>query len=177
MMTGSQRIRDIVQTLKNFSHLDEAQWKATNLDRELERTLAMFKNRLNSQIEISKNYGSLTLVDCQPSQLAQVFFSLLDNALDAIEDTGKRGCISIRTEQTSPDWITISISDTGTGIDPEIHGKIFDPFFTTKPPGQGTGLGLSTCYQVIVKGHGGKIRCVSQLGEGTQIIIELPVSR
>jgi two-component system, NtrC family, sensor kinase len=177
MMTGSQRIRDIVQTLKNFSHLDESQWKATNLDRELERTLAMFKNRLNSQIEISKNYGSLTLVDCQPSQLAQVFFSLLDNALDAIEDSGKRGCISIRTEQTSPDWITISISDTGTGIDPEIQGKIFDPFFTTKPPGQGTGLGLSTCYQVIVKGHGGKIRCVSQLGEGTQIIIELPVSR
>lgn len=177
MMTGSQRIRDIVQTLKNFSHLDEAQWKATNLDRELERTLAMFKNRLNSHIEISKNYGSLTLVDCQPSQLAQVFFSLLDNALDAIEDTGKRGCISIQTEQTSPDWITISIRDTGTGIDPEIQGKIFDPFFTTKPPGQGTGLGLSTCYQVIVKGHGGKIRCVSQLGEGTQIIIELPVSR
>jgi two-component system, NtrC family, sensor kinase len=177
MMTGSQRIRDIVQTLKNFSHLDEAEWKATNLDRELERTLAMFKNRFTSKIEVSKNYGSLTFVDCQPSQLDQVFFSLIDNALDAIEETKKVGRISIRTEQTSPDWITISIADTGTGIDPEIQGKIFDPFFTTKAPGQGTGLGLSTCYQVIVKGHGGKIRCVSQPGQGTEMIIELPVSR
>jgi signal transduction histidine kinase len=109
--------------------------------------------------------------------MAQVFFSLIDNALYAIENTGKGGCLSIRTEQASPDWITISIGDTGTGIKPEIQGKIFDPFFTTKAPGQGTGLGLSTCYQVIVKGHGGKIRCVSQPGEGTEMIIELPVSR
>ncbi|MGB5898999.1 MAG: GAF domain-containing protein [Geitlerinemataceae cyanobacterium] len=177
MMNGSQRIRDIVQTLKNFSHLDEAQWKATNIDREIDRTLAMFKNRLTSQIEVSKKYGSLTFIDCQPSQMAQVFFSLIDNALYAIENTGKGGCLSIRTQQASPDWITISIGDTGTGIKPEIQGKIFDPFFTTKAPGQGTGLGLSTCYQVIVKGHGGKIRCISQPGEGTEMIIELPVSR
>lgn len=177
MMTGSQRIRDIVQTLKNFSHLDEAEWKSINIDRELERTLAMFKNRLDSTLKVYKKYGSLTFVECQPSQMAQVFFSLIDNALDAIEETGKGGCLTIVTDRPSPDWLTITIGDTGVGIPPEIQSKIFDPFFTTKAPGQGTGLGLSTCYQAIVKGHGGKIRCVSQPGQGTEITIELPVSR
>jgi two-component system, NtrC family, sensor kinase len=177
MVAGSQRIRNIVQTLKNFSHLDESDWKVTNLNEGLEQTLAMFEHRLNSRIEVNKSYGKLPVIQCQPSQINQVFFNLIDNALDAIEDTGKRGRISIYTTQTSSDWIAISISDTGVGIAPEIQEKIFDPFFTTKAPGQGTGLGLSTCYQVIVKGHGGKISCISQPGEGTEITIELPVNR
>ncbi|RMG11779.1 MAG: GAF domain-containing protein [Cyanobacteria bacterium J055] len=177
MVEGSGRIRNIVQTLKNFSHLDEADWKAIDLNQSLDRTLAMFEHRLNSHVEVDKHYDNLPAIDCHPSQLNQVFFSLIDNALDAIAATGKPGRLSIRTQHTAPDRIAISIRDTGVGIDPEIQSKIFDPFFTTKAPGEGTGLGLSTCYQVIVKGHGGKINCISQPGRGTELIVELPVKK
>jgi two-component system, NtrC family, sensor kinase len=102
---------------------------------------------------------------------------LIDNALDAMKSTGKSGKLTIRTVVSEPGWATISIRDTGTGIPAEIKDKIFDPFFTTKPVGSGTGLGLSVCYQVIVQAHGGRINCVSQVGEGTELIVELPLTK
>jgi signal transduction histidine kinase len=118
----------------------------------------------------------LPLIECHAGQINQVFYNLIDNALDAIDSTGQPGELTIRSWQSEPDWLTISVRDTGNGIPAEIQDKIFDPFFTTKSVGKGTGLGLSVCYQVIVQAHGGRIRCVSKVGAGTELIVELPLT-
>ncbi|MCC3508216.1 MAG: GAF domain-containing protein [Microcoleus sp. PH2017_17_BER_D_A] len=149
MREGSGRIRSIVMTLRSFSRLDHA---------------------------VDKQYGNLPPVKCHAGQINQVFYNLIDNALDAIAWADKPGELTIRSWQSEPDWVTISVRDTGSGIPAHIQDKIFDPFFTTKPVGKGTGLGLSVCYQVIVQAHGGRIRCVSQVGEGTELIVELPLT-
>lgn len=175
MQEGSDRIRSIVTTLRNFSRLDESEFKPANLNDGIESSLAMLQNRLKSGIEIQKEYGILPLVECNAAQINQVFFHLIQNALDAILTSGKPGKITIRTE-SADELVTISIRDSGVGISPEIQNQIFDPFFTTKPVGKGTGLGLSICYQAIVKDHGGTIRCDSKLGEGTEFVVQLPLA-
>ncbi|MEG4282625.1 GAF domain-containing protein [Microcoleus sp. A006_D1] len=175
MREGSSRIRSIVTTLRSFSRLDHAEFKAVDLHEGLESSLLMLQNKLKTNIKIDKQYGSLPRIKCHAGQINQVFYNLLDNALDAIDSTSKPGELTIRSWQSEPDWVTISVRDTGNGIPAEIQDKIFDPFFTTKPVGKGTGLGLSVCYQVIVQAHGGRIRCVSQVGEGTEFIVELPL--
>ncbi|MEG4054026.1 MULTISPECIES: GAF domain-containing protein [unclassified Microcoleus] len=176
MREGSGRIRSIVMTLRNFSRLDHAELKPVDLNEGLESSFLMLQNKLKTHIKIDKQYGSLPPVQCHASQINQVFYNLIDNALDALQSTSKPGELTIRSWQSEPDWVTISVRDTGTGIPAEIQDKIFDPFFTTKPVGKGTGLGLSVCYQVIVQAHGGKLSCVSQVGEGSEFIVELPLT-
>ncbi|MCC3436152.1 MAG: GAF domain-containing protein [Microcoleus sp. PH2017_25_DOB_D_A] len=176
MREGSSRIRAIVMTLRNFSRLDHAEFKAVDLHEGLESSLLMLQNKLKSNIKIDKQYGNLPPVKCHAGQINQVFYNLIDNALDAIDSADKPGELTIRSWLSEPDWVTISVRDTGSGIPAQIQDKIFDPFFTTKPVGKGTGLGLSVCYQVIVQAHGGRIRCVSQVGEGTELIVELPLT-
>ncbi|NQE33210.1 GAF domain-containing sensor histidine kinase [Microcoleus asticus] len=176
MREGSGRIRSIVMTLRNFSRLDHAELQPVDLNEGLESSFLMLQNKLKTNIKIDKQYGSLPPVKCHASQINQVFYNLIDNALDALQSTSKPGELTIRSWQREPDWVTISVRDTGTGIPAEIQDKIFDPFFTTKPVGKGTGLGLSVCYQVIVQAHGGKLSCVSQVGQGTEFIVELPLT-
>lgn len=176
MREGSGRIRSIVTTLRSFSRLDHSEFKAVDLNEGLESSLFMLQNKLKSKIQIEKQYGILPLVKCHAGQINQVFYNLIDNALDAMKSTAKSGQLTIRTIVSEPGWVTISIRDTGTGIPDKIQDKIFDPFFTTKPVGSGTGLGLSVCYQVIVQAHGGRINCVSKVGEGTELIVELPLT-
>ncbi len=175
MREGSGRIRSIVTTLRSFSRLDHAEFKAVDLHEGLESSLLMLQNKLKTIIKIDKQYGSLPRIKCHAGQINQVFYNLIDNALDAIDSTGQPGELTIRSWQSEPNWLTISVRDTGNGIPAEIQDKIFDPFFTTKPVGKGTGLGLSVCYQVIVQAHGGRIRCVSEVGAGTELIVELPL--
>ena len=176
MREGSGRIRSIVMTLRSFSRLDHAELKPVDLNEGLESSFMMLQNKLKTNIKIDKQYGSLPPVKCHASQINQVFYNLIDNALDALQSTLKPGELTIRSWQSEPDWVTISVRDTGSGIPAEIQDKIFDPFFTTKPVGKGTGLGLSVCYQVIVQAHGGKLSCVSQVGEGSEFIVELPLT-
>jgi len=176
MREGSSRIRSIVMTLRNFSRLDHAELKEVDLNEGLESSFMMLQNKLKTNIKIDKQYGSLPPVKCHASQINQVFYNLIDNALDALDSALKPGELTLRSWQSEPDWVTISVRDTGSGIPAEIQDKIFDPFFTTKPVGKGTGLGLSVCYQVIVQAHGGKLSCVSQVGEGTEFIVELPLT-
>ena len=186
MRSGSRRISHIVLSLRNFSRLDEAEKKEVNIHEGLDSTLLILQHRLNSSvpqlaIEVVKNYGDLPLVECYPGQLNQVFMNILSNAIDALQiytrpKSKAKNIITITTKCLNNNYVTIRIADNGCGIPSEIQSKIFDPFFTTKPVGSGTGLGLSISYKIIIEQHGGQIFCTSQLGEGTEFCIEIPLS-
>jgi signal transduction histidine kinase len=184
MSTGTNRIREIVLSLRNFSRLDEAECKKADIHEGIDSTLMILQHRLKAQsnhpeIKIIKKYGQIPLVNCYAGQLNQVFMNILANAIDALEESFiniNNPTIWIHTELTDDNSILISIDDNGAGIPKNVVGKLFDPFFTTKPVGKGTGLGLSISYQIIVEKHKGKIYCDSKLGEGTKFIIEIPHS-
>ncbi|HEC18515.1 MAG TPA: PAS domain S-box protein [Gammaproteobacteria bacterium] len=166
---GIDRVKQIVQDLKDFSHVDQAEWQWADLHRGLDSTLNIVNNELKYKAEVVKEYGELPLVECLASQLNQVFMNLLVNAAHAIE---QRGTITVRTG-TEGEWVWVEISDTGKGIEAEHLKRIFDPFFTTKPVGTGTGLGLSLSYGIIGK-HGGRIEVRSKPGQGTIFRVWLP---
>ncbi|BAY82084.1 two-component sensor histidine kinase [Calothrix parasitica NIES-267] len=184
MKQGTQRIREIVLSLRNFSRLDEAQFKAVDIHEGIDSTLMILQNRLKSkpnfpEIQIIKQYSSLPRVDCFPSQLNQVLMNILANAIDALESQKSLSTpqIQIHTKLLDNNRIAIHLFDNGSGIPPEIQSKLFDPFFTTKEVGKGTGLGLSISYQIVVNKHGGNLSVLSTPGEGTEFIIEIPVSQ
>ena len=178
MKIGTDRIREIVLSLRNFSRLDESDFKAVNLHEGLESTLTILQSRFETEagkknIALIKEYEDLPLVECHASQINQVFLSVLSNAIEAFDGLDpKMPQIRIKTEYQNEACI-VRISDNGMGIPKEHLSKIFDPFFTTKPVGEGSGLGLSVSYQII-EHHKGKMECNSRLGKGTELHIELP---
>ena len=171
-LEGLKRVKDIVQALKDFSHVGESNWLAADLHRGLDSTLNIVNNEIKYKAEVVKQYGELPLVKCLASQLNQVFMNLLVNAAHAIKEFG---VITIRTGCTGPDWVWVEISDTGQGIPADIMKRIFEPFFTTKAVGSGTGLGLSLSYGIINK-HGGRIEVRSEPGQGCSFTVHLPVN-
>ncbi|MDJ1184675.1 trifunctional serine/threonine-protein kinase/ATP-binding protein/sensor histidine kinase [Roseofilum casamattae] len=182
METGSDRIRTIIQGLRNFARLDESEYKQVDIHEGLDNTLLMVQHRLQEdrfrpRITVVKHYSQLPLVHCWASQLNQVFLNILTNAIDAFDgmEEEKHREIQITTEIVAPETIQISIQDNGSGMSESNLQKAFDPFFTTKPVGQGTGLGLSTSYQIITQQHRGKLQCFSQPGEGTELRIQIPI--
>ena len=176
IQNGSERIRQIVLSLRNFSRLDEAEIKEVDLHAGIDSTLLILSTKFIKEIEIIRNYGDLPAVECLAAQINQVFMNILSNAADALlsEKSIPLKRITIYTEKISSNQVQIKITDNGPGIPPEILNKIFDPFFTTKPVGKGTGLGLSISYKIIEK-HSGKITVNSQTGEGTEFTITLPI--
>ncbi|MBE9180197.1 hybrid sensor histidine kinase/response regulator [Oculatella sp. LEGE 06141] len=187
MQVGSDRIREIIKSLRTFSRLDEAEIKAVDLHENIDSTLMILHHRLKAKsdklsIEVVKDYGVLPKVECYPGQLNQGLMNILVNAVDVLEDKSldwanqkRPGIISIRTQVINSDWVAIYITDTGSGMSEEVRSQLFNPFFTTKPVGQGTGLGLSISYQIIVEKHGGKLTCHSTPGEGATFVIEIPI--
>ena len=171
-LAGLQRVKRIVQDLKDFSHVSETEMHWSNVTQGLESTLNVVWNELKYKAEVTREYGEIPEIECIPSQLNQVFMNLLVNAAQAISDHGH---ITLRTRRDG-DNIQIEISDTGSGIPPEIVNRIFDPFFTTKPIGTGTGLGLSITHGIIRK-HGGRIEVESEQGKGTTFRLILPISQ
>ncbi|RUP25327.1 MAG: ATPase [Curvibacter sp.] len=171
---GIQRVRKIVQDLKDFSRVDARQeWEWADLHNGLNSTLNIVNNEIKYKADVVKLYGELPEVQCLPSELNQVFMNLLVNAAHAIHT--ERGTITIRTGVAGPEaWV--EVSDTGCGIAAENLGRIFDPFFTTKAVGQGTGLGLSLSYGIVQK-HGGRMTVASQVGEGTTFRVNIPISQ
>ena len=169
---GIQRVRKIVQDLKDFSRVDARQeWEWVNLHNGLNSTLNIVNNEIKYKADVVREFGELPEVQCLPSEINQVFMNLLVNAAHAI--TAERGTITLRTgHEGSEVWI--EVADNGCGIAPENLSRIFDPFFTTKPVGQGTGLGLSLSYGIVQK-HAGRMEASSQLGQGTRFRITLPV--
>jgi signal transduction histidine kinase len=168
---GITRVKQIVQNLKDFSHVDIAdEWHLTDLHKGLDSTLNIVSNEIRYKAEVVKEYGDLPEVECLSSQINQVFMNLLVNAAHAIEE---RGTITLRSGcQNEEVWL--EIADSGKGIDPSHLKKIFDPFFTTKPVGKGTGLGLSLSYGILQKHHG-RIEVQSEVGKGTAFRVWLPI--
>ncbi len=192
LQVGSDRIRQIVLSLRSFSRLDEAEYKAVDIHQGLESTLLILQHRLKAGpdhpgIHLTRDYGQLPAVECYPSQLNQVFMNLIANAIDALEerDLQRRfeeicsypSIITIRTQLLPNQTISINIIDNGSGIEANICDKLFEPFFSTKAIGKGTGLGLSISYQIITEKHGGKIYCHSTLGKGSEFVIEIPLKQ
>jgi len=167
---GTERIKEIVLSLKNFAHPGEARFSYSDVHKNLDSTLNVVWNELKYKTTVRKEYGELPEIECYPQQINQVFMNMLVNAAQAIKVKGE---IAIQTRSLG-DVVEISISDTGVGIPVENLARIFDPFFTTKEVGKGTGLGLNVAYN-IVKKHRGAIDVKSRIGEGTTFTIRLPV--
>jgi signal transduction histidine kinase len=169
---GIERVRKIVQDLKDFSRVDaHQQWQWADLHQGIDSTLNIVNNEVKYKADIVKEYGAIPEVECLPSQINQVIMNIVVNGAQAIE--GRRGRITIRTGASGGN-VWIEIADNGCGIPQAIQSRIFDPFFTTKPIGTGTGLGLSLSYGIIQK-HRGRIDMQSEEGVGTTFRIELPI--
>lgn len=168
---GTGRIKDIVQNLRTFSRLDEAEFKKTDIHEGIDSTIRLLSRYLSgSNINLVRDYGSIPPIEAFSSQLNQVWMNLLVNAAQAVGSAQGEVRVATRTAGTN---IVISVSDTGKGIEPEVLSKIFDPFFTTKPVGEGTGLGLSITFGIVER-HGGKIEVKSELNKGTTFSVILP---
>ncbi|MBD2361511.1 PAS domain S-box protein [Anabaena minutissima FACHB-250] len=187
MKIGTQRIRQIVLSLRIFSRIDEAEFKEVNIHEGLDSTLMILQHRLKDQpehpaIQVIKNYDKLPLVECYAGQLNQVFMNIIANAIDALEESMIKNPeilitpqIHIHTKIIDKNCVSIRIKDNAMGMSEKIQQQIFNPFFTTKPIGKGTGMGMSISYQIITEKHGGKLECYSTIGKGTEFIIEIPV--
>lgn len=228
MQIGTERIRQLVLSLRNFSRLDEAAMKQVDIHEGLDNTLMILQNRLKPKsgsggIQILKEYHNPHLIDCYAGQLNQVFMNILANAIDALESSHteiapaaeralqpaiatatapstpchqatdlpteaaelwqrpqvlsaqRLPSISIRTMALGDGWVEIRIADNGPGMSETVCQKVFDPFFTTKPVGQGTGLGMSISYQIVVEKHRGQLLCHSTPGNGTEFVIRIPI--
>ncbi|MBF0516413.1 MAG: PAS domain S-box protein [Nitrospirae bacterium] len=169
---GTERIKKIVQDLKNFARLDIADITDMNINESLDTTLELLFHEYKNRVVIVREYCEIPILQCYAAKINQVFMNLLVNACQAIEGEGE---VKIRTT-VDREKIEIAITDNGKGIPPEIQNKIFDPFFTTKPVGVGTGLGLSISYKII-KEHHGDILVDSTVGKGTTFTVRLPLPR
>ena len=167
---GTARVSRIVQDLRTFSRMDQADLQMAQLTDEIDRTLTLMEPQFKGGIDVVREYQTLPDVSCYPSQLNQVFLNLLMNACDVLEDGGT---ITIRAEPID-EGVRIEFEDSGPGIPAEVQRRIFDPFFTTKEVGKGTGLGLSLSHGIIER-HGGRIQILSDPGEGAIFRIELPL--
>jgi two-component system NtrC family sensor kinase len=174
---GAKRTAEIIRSLKNFSRLDENDTKPVDLNEGLDSTLVLIKNTFPGYLKVVKSYGILPEVECLPGKINQVFMNLITNAVQAVESKPEHNLeeyIKISTWKDN-DTVKISIGDSGTGMPEEVKQKIFEPFFTTKDVGEGTGLGLSIVFRII-ESHNGTIEVNTNVNEGTEFIITLPIN-
>jgi two-component system NtrC family sensor kinase len=174
---GAGRVATIVRAMKNFAHPDSGEMMNANLNEALTSTLTIARNELKYVADVEEDFGELPLVRCSLGDLNQVFLNLLVNAAHAIhevvKDSGKKGKIRVATS-AQPDWVQITIADSGCGIPKEFQDKVFDPFFTTKGVGRGTGQGLAIARAIVVEKHHGTLTFTTQEGEGTTFVMRLP---
>ncbi|WP_414623597.1 response regulator [Calothrix sp. CCY 0018] len=191
MKLGTDTIKGIMQSLRNFSRSDGENKKLVDIHEGIEATLMILQHRLKAYpkrpaIQVVKDYSVLPKVQCYPGQLNQVFMNLLANAIDVLEESMIENQYLNRKESTfinpkiriattiNKYQVIVKIADNGKGMSESVINEIFQPFFTTKPEGKGTGLGLSISYQIITENHGGNLQCISSPGEGTEFLIQIP---
>lgn len=182
IVNGAKRITGIVQSLRHFARIDEADMKEIDIHENIDSTLLLLQHKIGNRIRVVKNYGLIPLVPCYPARLSQVLMNIISNGIDAIEakeEMTDREQITIATnviEKNGSHWVTIEMTDTGKGIPETIIQKVFDPFFTTKPIGKGMGLGLSISSNII-REHGGIIEAKNLEKSGASFLITLPVQK
>ncbi len=189
MRTGSDRIRQIILSVQEFSRSDQSGWQLFDVSDGLENTLLLLQHRLPARegrrdIKVVKEYGNLPQIECYAGQLNQAFLNIINYAIDALEESSQelneseainfKPVIWIRTQVEVSQRISIEITDNGMAISEEIKMQIFDPFFVAKPVMEASSLGLAISYGIIVEQHKGKLKCFSEPGKGTQFRIELP---
>ncbi|MEM9245084.1 MAG: HAMP domain-containing sensor histidine kinase [Cyanobacteria bacterium P01_F01_bin.153] len=193
---GTDRVKQIVKSLRNFSRLDESQWQEASVHESIESTLIILGYRLKfssklanrPSINLIKNYGDLPLIRCYSGPLNQVFMNLIANAIDAIEERFQEDeenhipwdsrmplALEITTKKVDKNWVRIQVRDTGKGLPDAAIARLFEPLFTTKSVGKGTGLGLSICHQIVVERHGGRISAEPAKDRGAVFTVELPI--
>jgi two-component system, NtrC family, sensor kinase len=171
-LEGLQRVRDIVQNLRDFAHLDEAEFKEADLNAALAAALEILGHAAKQKdVRLETHFEPLPPVLGHAGKLNQVFLHLLENAVDACD---RGGTVTARTRVEGGSEVVVEVQDTGCGISAEHHARLFEPFFTTKPVGQGTGLGLSVSFGII-RDHGGRIEVESEVGKGSTFRVRLPV--
>ena len=190
MKIGTERIYEIVKSMRNFSRFEKAEIKQVDIHEAIDSTLMLLDNRIQAKtadpkIKIIKEYQELPLVDFGAGQLHQVLMNILSNAIDSLDESNNQPTrrkvrknpnkIKICTKVLNEKWVVISIADNGFGMTEEVKKNLFDSFFTTKSSGKGTGLGLSISYQIVVEKHSGKLLCNSQPGKGAEFIIQIPI--
>lgn len=174
---GLERVTDIIQNLRDFSRIDQAENIGEyNINDGINATLSVARNEIKYDAEVKTEFSEVPTIFCNSGQINQVLLNIILNAVQAIKSEGdeKKGIITIKTYAVDNN-VFCQISDNGPGIAPETIKKIFDPFFTTKPVGKGTGLGLSISYDIIVNKHNGKILVDSTAGKGATFTIILPI--
>jgi signal transduction histidine kinase len=170
-LEGLRRVRDIVENLRDFARLDEAEFKDADLNAALASTLEILRHEVKKkEIHLETHFEPLPPVPCHPGKINQVFLNLLANAIDACD---RGGTVAARTRAEGDKGVVVEIQDNGCGIKPEHRSRLFEPFFTTKPVGQGTGLGLSVSFGII-RDHGGGIEVESEVGRGSTFRVRLP---
>ncbi|WP_442947431.1 sensor histidine kinase [Nostoc sp.] len=190
MHKGTKRLAQMIYSLRHFSRRDDSLAQLTNIHEGIDTTLLILQYRLKDTsdrpaIQVIKEYGKLPLLECFPGPLNQVFMNLFGNAIDAIEESfltshlsllEDKGKITICTDlEEQSSVVTIKIADNGIGMTEEIKQRLSEPMFTSKPIGKGTGLGLSISRQIIEEKHGGAIWFTSNVGQGTEFWIEIPL--
>ncbi|NET72065.1 MAG: GAF domain-containing sensor histidine kinase [Sphaerospermopsis sp. SIO1G2] len=183
---GSERIRGIILSLRNFCRVEESEKKSVKIETGIDSTLLLLHHQLEGNqerppIQVVKQYAQIPEIECYPGHLNQVFMHILTNAIESLKEAFIKNPnqynqpkICIQTEYQTSEFLVVKISDNGLGINKNIGGKIFDPFFTTKPVGKGKGLGLSISYQIVVSKHKGILDYRSKEGEGTEFRIQIP---
>ena len=189
MRTGSDRIRQIILSVQEFSRSDQSGWQLFDVSDGLENTLLLLQHRLPARegrrdIKVVKEYGNLPQIECYAGQLNQAFLNIINYAIDALEESSQelneseaikfKPVIWIRTQVIGGQRISIEIADNGRAMNEEIIAQIFDQFFVEKPTTEARGLGLAISYGIIVEQHKGELKCFFEPGKGSQFRIELP---
>lgn len=168
---GATRIGELVRDLTTFSRMDAGELKDVDLHEGLDATIRLLGYRFKDRVEVKRDYAALPAVRCHAGQINHVFMNVLSNAADAIPG---RGHVWVKTERAGAERVRVRVTDDGAGMDAATLARVFDPFFTTKDPGQGTGLGLATSYDIVNR-HGGTLMAQSDPGIGTVFVVELPI--
>jgi CheY-like chemotaxis protein len=173
---GARRVRAIVQDLKTFARVEEDIRLPVALNETIDRATNMAWNQIKYRARLVKDYGEIPMVFASEGRLAQVFLNLLVNAAQSLDDMGGTRTHEVRVRTWAEgDHVFVEVRDTGRGIPPHHLEQVFDPFFSTKPKGEGSGLGLPICKN-IVQSFGGDISVSSRVDKGTSFTVCLPVA-
>jgi two-component system, NtrC family, sensor kinase len=167
---GLARVKAIVQALRSFARLDEADYKVASLQDCVNSALMIARGELRDRVQVTVNMDAVPEIRCYPAELNQVFLNIIVNAAQAIHENGT---LTIEAHEAGA-YVKVKFTDSGSGMPPDVQRNLFTPFFTTKPAGVGVGLGLAIAYKIVTEHHHGYISVESVVGQGSTFTVTLP---